>query len=185
MKFHTLCCWIAAALLSLPVRAGDATQPRPPSRGAAPSPQLVDRLTDWLVDQHGLPRPPSRPKVMLVPPLQIVALRRLGILSDRAQDLARIPPGQREVLAAYDPATRTIYLRDGWSGATPVERSILLHELVHHLQASAGLRYACTQESEELAFAAQERWLGQFGRSLHADFGIDPFTRLVATQCAW
>ena len=120
-----------------------------------------------------------------MPPLKIAALRHLGVLSDRPEDAARLPAGQREVLATYDPWARTVYPREDWSGATPVELSILLHELVHHLQASAAQRFACPQESEELAYAAQERWLGQFGRSLHADFEIDPFTLLVVTQCAW
>jgi hypothetical protein len=182
----------AAAPMPAPARMPDPrTVPAKPARGAAAarsvtaSPQLVDKLTTWLVDHYRLPRPAARPRIELVSPLKIAALRHLGVLSDRPEDVARIPVGQREVLATYDPWTGTIYLRDDWSAASPRDLSILLHELVHHLQASSAQRFACPQESEALAYAAQERWLGQFGGSLEADFEIDPFTLLVTTRCAW
>jgi hypothetical protein len=150
-----------------------------------PTPTLVDALTDWLVTEQGLPRPAERPRVVLVPGRQIGALRHFGVATDLPQDLARIVSGQRETVAAYDPATRTIYLRHDWSGRTAAEMSVLVHELVHHLQASAGRRFACVEASEDEAYAAQERWLRRFGASLEADFGIDAFTRLVSTNCAW
>jgi len=55
--------------------------------------------------------------------------------------------------------------------------------MVHHLQNLAGIKYACPQERERLAYEVQERWLGLFGRDLLRDFEIDPFTLLVSTQC--
>jgi hypothetical protein len=55
--------------------------------------------------------------------------------------------------------------------------------MVHHLQARAGLKYACAEASEEPAYAAQERWLARFGRSLQSDFDIDAFTLLASVQC--
>ena len=44
-----------------------------------------------------------------------------------------------ETVAVYDDATRTIYLAEGWSGATRAELSVLVHEMVHHLQSRAQL----------------------------------------------
>jgi hypothetical protein len=55
--------------------------------------------------------------------------------------------------------------------------------IVHHVQNVAGLKYACAQEREKLAYEAQERWLGLFGHSLERDFELDGFSLLVKTRC--
>jgi len=57
--------------------------------------------------------------------------------------------------------------------------------MVHHFQNVAGLKYACAGEREKLAYDAQERWLGLFGKSLESEFRIDPFSRLVKTRCLY
>ena len=61
----------------------------------------------------------------------------------------------------------------------------LLHELVHHIQTTAHLKYECPAAREKLAYAAQEKWLGLFNLSLASEFNIDPFTLKVATECAY
>ena len=63
----------------------------------------------------------------------------------------------RAVVAVYD--NDIIYLSDGWRGGSPADQSVLIHEMVHHLQKHAQLRYGCPQEREKLAYQAQERWL--------------------------
>jgi hypothetical protein len=57
--------------------------------------------------------------------------------------------------------------------------------MVHHLQYAARIKYECMQASEELAYAAQDKWLGLFGRDLSTDFGLDGFTLLVAVRCIY
>lgn len=156
-----------------------------PGRNAAaaqvPSQTLIDALTAWLVAEQGLPMPPSRPQVVFASVSEIAALRDPGLRLDRQAE--RRPAGGRGTVSVYDPATRTIVLPTGWTGRTPVELSVLVHELVHHLQTSAGMRFGCVAESEEAAYAAQERWLVLFGRSLERDFAVDPFTRMVSGLC--
>jgi hypothetical protein len=61
--------------------------------------------------------------------------------------------------------------------------SILVHEMVHHIQHLAGLKYECPQEREKLAYLAQDRWRNLFGHSLAQDFDLDGFSLLVKTQC--
>ena len=73
---------------------------------------------------------------------------------------------REDSLAVYDDETKTIYLPKKWAGTTPAEISILVHEMVHHLQGMAKTRYECPQAREQLAYAAQEMWLGLFGRSI-------------------
>jgi hypothetical protein len=55
--------------------------------------------------------------------------------------------------------------------------------MVHHLQNVAGLKFACHEAREKQAFAAQQQWLALFGKDLATEFGIDPFTLLVRTNC--
>ena len=79
--------------------------------------------------------------------------------------------------------SKTIYLADGWTGKTPAELSILVHEMVHHLQNVGQLKFECPQAREELAYRAQDRWLHLFGRDLERDFELDGFSILVKTRC--
>ena len=57
--------------------------------------------------------------------------------------------------------------------------------MVHHLQNVGKLKFECPQEREQLAYKAQEKWLGLFGRDLLSDFEIDRFTLLVSTKCMY
>jgi hypothetical protein len=45
------------------------------------------------------------------------------------------------------------------------------------------MKYECPQAREKVAYMAQERWLGLFGRSLEQDFELDGFSLLVKTRC--
>jgi hypothetical protein len=55
--------------------------------------------------------------------------------------------------------------------------------MVHHLQTRAQIKFACPEEREKVAFAAQELWLERFGVSLASEFELDGFTLLVRTNC--
>jgi hypothetical protein len=90
-----------------------------------------------------------------------------------------------DVAAIYRDVERTIYLPQGWTGKTPEEMSILVHEFVHHIQNLVGLRYECPEAREKSAYAAQEAWLVGSGTNLAAVFGIDSLTLLVRTRCLY
>jgi hypothetical protein len=162
------------------IRAITAAQPRP----SAIDPTVLAAIAAWLSDNFDLPRT-DQPRVEFVSPTRIAAFRYRGFAQTQTaggDDRAMHDAG-RETVAVYDDATRTIYLPEGWSGATPHELSVLVHEMVHHLQNRAQLRYECPQEREKLAYAAQERWLGLFNLTLASEFEMDPFTLLVRTRC--
>jgi hypothetical protein len=93
------------------------------------------------------------------------------------------PPATLDVVALYDDEARTILLPEGWAGGSPAEMSVLVHEMVHHLQNVSGRRYACPAEREAEAYSVQERWLALFGETLEGAFAIDPMTRLLLTRC--
>jgi len=121
---------------------------------------------------HGYPK--DHPRIELAPPATLVAVRIGGSTASASG---------RELEALYDDRTRTIYLPWGWTGATPAELSVLVHEMVHHLQNVGGLKYECPEAREKPAYAAQDKWLSLFGRNLVDEFELDPMTVLVRTKC--
>jgi len=150
----------------------------------AVNPAVLAEITAWLAKNFDLPVT-DQPRVELVPPARIAAFRSRGFAQPQSaiSDEQAILEAGREITAIYDDAGRTIYLPEGWSGTTPAELSVLVHEMVHHLQNRAQLKYECPQAREKLAYAAQERWLSRYDRSLASEFEIDPFTLLVRTRC--
>lgn len=153
----------------------------------APAEPLLTAIETWLSIEFNLPIPANHPRIELVPPAEIAALRYQGRFPKAGTDRAPIDPSavsaDRDTVAVYSDSTRTIYLAEEWTGGTPAELSVLVHEMVHHLQSLAGLKYECPQEREKLAYLAQERWLALFGRDLAQDFELDGFSLLVKTKC--
>jgi len=157
----------------------------PGAKVTAPPADLLKAVAAWIVQRFGLPPAARLPAVQLTSSERITVLHHTAMASDDAQDAARVPPGQREVVAVYDPLTATIHLPLHWTGKTPAELSMLVHEMVHHLQSSARLRFECDAAREELAYTVQDEWLRLFGRDLATDFDIDPFTLLVSVRCIY
>lgn len=153
----------------------------PPQRESAEV--LLPRIATWIAENFDLPAASEMPRVILSSPEQIAA-RRYGHLLARAgtgEELRNPHVGQ--VVAVYDTVREVIYLPEGWIGASPAEQSVLVHEMVHHLQKKAQLRFDCPQQREKLAYQAQERWLERFGTSLEQEFGLDRFSLFVHFSC--
>jgi hypothetical protein len=151
---------------------------------------LLTAVVLWLSVNFALAATDRHPKIEFVSPVEI-AFVRYGATTPQARReiAARLTPDAiarlREVMAVYDDQKGTILLQEGWTGRTPAELSILVHEMVHHLQGVAGMIHACPAERERLAYAAQEKWLGLFGESLESAFDIDAFTLKVSTTCGF
>jgi hypothetical protein len=145
---------------------------------------LLTALVSWVARNSDLPESHQ------LPTITFASTSQLGALRQRNRPGAALPA--RGVQAASDPltslalyefATQTIHLREDWTGASPAEYSVLVHELVHHLQSLAEIKYECPAEREKLAYRMQSRWLALFGTDLQKEFEIDPFTLLVTTSC--
>lgn len=89
---------------------------------------------------------------------------------------------KRHDIGAYDDAVNTIYLPERWTGKTPPEVSILIHQMVYHVQNLAGLKYECSWERERIAYAAQERWLRLHDSNLRDAFAIDQTIFLLSAE---
>jgi hypothetical protein len=156
------------------------------SDSATPTPALLTEISTWLVANFDLPAIDQLPKIAFVSPAQIAAFHYGNSVTGQQQGTLahdQTISGRSDILAVYDHTTQTIYLPNGWQGANPSEMSVLVHEMVHHLQNRAQLKHACPQEREKLAYRAQDRWLERFGRSLASEFELDGFTLLVRTNC--
>jgi hypothetical protein len=144
---------------------------------------LVAAIGSWLSVQFSLPPIEYQPVIKLVPAQTIVTVRYPLLAHRGPSNDYSTPLSRQDTVAVYNDTTQTIYLAEDWNGSTPAEQSILVHEMVHHFQNMLGLRYECGQAREELAYRAQESWLGLFGHDLATDFELDPFSLLVKTKC--
>ena len=112
---------------------------------------VLTALEAWVSSQFGLPAIHEHPSIEFASPAKIVSLRFVGLLSDPREQVApndRASSAQPDTIAIYYDATRTIYLPEGWTGDTPAELSVLVHEVVHHFQNVLRL----TQSRERLSY---------------------------------
>jgi hypothetical protein len=139
----------------------------------------MNSIQDWLAAKFDLPVIREAPHIEFIQPTSMAQIRYRGSAGNQAMPLDM----GRDIVAVYDDAKRTIYLPEGWTGVTPAEQSLLVHEMVHHLQNLGNLKYECPEAREKLAFVAQEQWLELFDHTLASEFELDPFTLLVRTSC--
>jgi hypothetical protein len=150
---------------------------------------LLAAIVTWLSVNFSLPANYDLPAIEFATPMEIAKLRygafnseRLGtdLTSPRSEPAADAPSS---IVSVYKDKDRLIVLPVGWQGITPAELSILVHEMVHHLQNVGKLTFACPQEREALAYKAQDQWLQLFGKILAGEFELDGFTILVKSRC--
>jgi hypothetical protein len=151
----------------------------PAREGSARAEELMNSIQDWLAAKFDLPVIREAPHIEFIQPTSMAQIRYRGSAGNQAMPLDM----GRDIVAVYDDAKRTIYLPEGWTGVTPAEQSLLVHEMVHHLQNLGNLKYECPEAREKLAFVAQEQWLELFDHTLASEFELDPFTLLVRTSC--
>lgn len=136
-------------------------------------PTILDFISVWLQSEYQLESPSSHPEIVAMPSAELVA-RRYG---------EGVDADPNEVVALYDAQSTAILVSDAWTGESVAEISILVHEMVHHLQQDAATVFACPAERERLAYRAQDDWLKLFGQDLQGAFGVGPALILVATVC--
>jgi hypothetical protein len=150
---------------------------------------LLTAIVIWISANFGLPATDDLPNLKFVPKSEMAQVRygRLAtVRPDRvAVEHSRSPSAEAAwgVYSFYDIDAMTIYLPEDWTAVSPADISMLVHEMVHHMQNLAGVKYECAEAREKLAYSAQSRWLELFGRTIAGEFKIDPMTILVRTNC--
>ena len=154
---------------------------------ARPAEDMLDEIATWLASNFDLPAIKDRPAVKFVPLMKLATMRAgdSAPLHGPESNGEINEPAQRRVVALYNYDLRTIFLPDDWIGKSPADQSVLVHEMVHHLQNVANLKFECPMAREKLAYLAQDKWLGRFGTSLEKEFDVDMFTVLISSACMY
>lgn len=142
--------------------------------------RLLMAIGRWLAAVYDFPSLQDAPKLVPAAPHELVARRYPMLLSVDATTRSK---DQVDLVAVYDDRERTIFVSTALAVPEPVAISVLVHEMVHHMQNEGSMRFTCPEEREKQAFAAQADWLAMFGTDLETEFGIDPLTLLVRTTC--
>lgn len=173
----------------LPVIGSSGVQSQPDAPRSAQT--LLTEIVTWLSANFDLPAIQDHPGIQFVSPAKLASMRYEGedFLPDRKREAGAYEPvettHQREVVALYESTTRTIFLSNSWTGTTPADQSVLVHEMVHHLQNLGKLKFECPMAREKLAYLAQDRWLKRFGKDLETEFDVDMFTILISSACMY
>lgn len=138
-----------------------------------PTRELLFTLMTWIAAETGLPVAGAPPEIRVE---ELRVMTRMGAENiPEANFLA--------VLGVYDRRTRRLLLPTGWSADSLKDMAIPVHELTHHLQAEAGHRYRCREETEVGAYAAQRRWVEDAGGDFFALFELNTLTLHLLTTC--
>jgi len=164
--WRALAAWVLMwSFSSSAVAAGNGASPEPPR-------DLARRLIAWIAAHSEYPAP-AIPRIVFLPTRELA--RRF-----HGDDAG----GPLRVEALYHHPSATIYLCDCWDPDDPVDQSALLHELVHHMQATSHAQGPCRGALEAEPYRLQAEWLSEQG---YADpyeaIGIDRFTVEVLSGC--
>jgi Domain of unknown function (DUF6647) len=124
---------------------------------------LVATLLTWIVARTGLAAPDVVPHTVV----------------------EQSPIAKTEsVQAFYRRVTATIYLPETWRPDGLRNQSILLHELVHHVQFFNSVRMPCDRALERQAYDLQVKWLREQGvTDPYKLIGTDEFTVIIFSMC--
>jgi uncharacterized protein DUF6647 len=145
---------------------------------------LSEEVIVWISANFDLPAKSDRPQIRFATQSEMMRIR----IADRMRWRGYVQEepaaeNERNVVAIYDTSSRTIYLPENWRGESPADQSILVHEMVHHLQNLAGVKFECPAAREKAAYLAQDKWLARIGKSLESDFDVDMFTVVISSAC--
>jgi hypothetical protein len=125
----------------------------------------------WIVEKTGW-TVREAPPIRFIPYAELVKIFSGGKSTDY------------HVEALYSETDHTIYLPDSWRPDNLRDRSVLLHELVHHLQYLNNVRATCPTEYEFQSIELQVTWLREQGADDPLDLlGISPLFILMLRQC--
>ena len=141
-------------------------------------------VADFLAERE-FPAPRELPRVQFASSAQIAAVRYRDLISEPELLSFSFSNDANALDMVYDHAQGVLHLSEFWSGGSPAEFSVLVHGLVNHAQREAGLVYPCTQEREQVAYAARRRlaqtvrancagYVPLRRRDLHAEHSVPP-----------
>jgi len=119
--------------------------------------EMILSMMSWIASTTGQPVP--------APPA--VALRSVSV----RPSLSPLAP---HLLAVHESDTATVHLARDWDESDPVDQSVLLHALLHHVQSRSPCTCRFHNARESDAYRLQALWLGQQGIDFRLAFGMSP-----------
>jgi len=132
-------------------------------------------LMVWISSVSGLSLPEDVPEITRVAPEHMASLAHGAGAAG--------PETESGYLALYHADSQTVLLRRDWDMRDLRDRSILVHELVHHLQANAGRAYVCKGAMEREAYEIQAAWLEARGADLLEVMNMNGLFLYAVTRC--
>lgn len=144
---------------------------------------LLKVITTWLSINYGLPNVQDHPQVQFVDRPQLFDVYVSRLSEDEISSLRGNGEMGFDLIAVYDDLSRTIYLPANWTASSPADVSVLVHEMVHHLQRFDEEAFPCAEAREKPAYEAQADWLELSGTTLEQEFELDQMSLLFTTKC--
>ena len=148
--------------------------------------ELVMGLMIWISTQTGWPVP-EPPEIVYIESSQEMFLLSNDCHNEPNQPIcSTYNPDHSNILGLYNNEIKTIFLEKDFWWASVRDQSILLHELVHHMQYTKNwehYRKKCKGDIEKEAYDLQEKWLAIRGLELGPTIDLGPLMRHVLTQC--
>jgi len=142
--------------------------------------QLLRALMVWASAQTGLPMTDELPEIRITNRCEIERIF-YSDMSKSCEDTAL------RIQAIYDPRVARMLLPETWSEKNIYDISMLVHEVVHHLQAKNGQTpetVGCTgRDIEKPAYDAQIAWLEAAGLDAFETMGINGLAYRLLTIC--
>lgn len=148
---------VAAILAAGPAARADqgATAPAPPAAAQSASDarqKMAEADVRWIAGKTGM-------KTASVPRIELRTTRDLAIMFfGNAEGYEGVRP-----LALYARDQHILFLAEELALDNLLDQSILLHELVHHMQIANTVEFVCREEAERQAYRLQIDWLREHG----------------------
>lgn len=129
-----------------------ATVPVLPQDASDTRQAMAEAEVRWIAGKTGW-------KTASVPRIEVRTTRDLAIMFfGNAEGYEGVRP-----LALYARDQHILFLADALALDNLLDQSILLHELVHHMQVGNNVEFDCREETERQAYRLQVEWLREHG----------------------
>ena len=134
--------------------------------------ELITMLLMWIGQSTMYNVDIPHPKVVMMPPQEL----NEQYLASSLDKTAHI----EELWAYYNTKNQTIYLRADFRQYDSWHKSILVHELLHHVQHHNKVKFQCINQMEEEAWPLQKKYLKEFH---NIDWQYDELWYLLISTC--
>jgi hypothetical protein len=134
--------------------------------------ELITILLMWIGESTMYDVDIEHPNIVMMPPQELTEQYQATMM-DKTNHI-------EELWAYYNTTNQTIYLRADFRQYDQWDKSILLHELLHHVQYHNKVQFQCINQMEEEAWPLQKKYLKEFH---NIDWNYDMLWYLMISTC--